>query len=435
MLKQVLPLSSILGIRFFGLFIVMPVLSVYALGLDGATPMLVGITMGAYALTQMFFQVPFGKLSDKIGRKTAIFFGLFIFFIGSVICSQSYDIITLMIGRFIQGAGAVSAVTSAMISDLVKEEQRTKAMSIMGGTIGISFIIAMLLSPILAASYSIHTLFDITAALVLVEMVILFAFVPTPPKVHHTYTASSSISEVLQDSNILIMSITNFLQKGVMTITFVITPIYFMKTYGWDKSELVYIYIPSLILAIFAMGAASVLAEVKGKFKFVLLFGIALFGIAYFIFGFIQGEVISIVAVTIFFIGFNMHEPIMQSLTSKYAKVHQRGLALGTFNMFGYAGTFIGGVVGGFGIVNLEILAIVIVVVSLFWLVLIAKMKDPARYKNIYVHYNELSDEEFIHLDKIDGIIEWYKNDTESLLIIKYDDVVVDEETIRGRIH
>lgn len=435
MLKQVLPLSSILGLRFFGLFIVMPILSVYALQLEGATPMLVGITIGAYALTQMFFQIPFGKLSDKIGRKVTIFFGLVIFFIGSLICANSSDIITLMLGRFIQGAGAVSAVTSAMISDLVKEEQRTRAMAIMGGTIGVSFIIAMLLGPILAASYSIHVLFYITAGLVVAEMVVLLTLVPTPPKVKHTYTASSTISEILQDKNILVMSITNFLQKAIMTITFVITPVYFMKEYGWDKSELVYVYIPSLILALFAMGFASVMAEKKGKYKLILIAGIVMFALAYAIFGFVKGSTISIVAVTIFFVGFNMHEPIMQSLTSKYAKVHQKGLALGTFNMFGYAGTFIGGVVGGFGIINLELLALIVLVIALLWLVLIAKMKDPARYKNIYVKYHELSEDEFMHLDSIEGIIEWYKNDTEELLIIKYDDVVINEETIRSKIH
>ena len=144
MIKSVMPLSFIIALRFFGLFIVLPVISVYALSLDGANATLVGIVVGGYALTQVVFQVPFGVMSDKLGRKGTIITGLLLFAIGSLICAIATDIYTLMLGRLLQGSGAIGAVVTAMISDLVKEHERSKAMALMGSFIGLAFAIAMI---------------------------------------------------------------------------------------------------------------------------------------------------------------------------------------------------------------------------------------------------------------------------------------------------
>ena len=165
MFKTVLPLSAILSLRFFGLFLVLPVLSAYALNLEGATPFLIGVIVGGYALTQAIFQLPFGVMSDKIGRKPTLLVGLVIFLVGSIICAVSTDIYTLMFGRFLQGAGAIGAVIPAMISDLVHEEQRGHAMALMGGTIAISFAAAMALGPVIAAFFGFSSLFWIAGAL------------------------------------------------------------------------------------------------------------------------------------------------------------------------------------------------------------------------------------------------------------------------------
>ena len=185
MFKTVLPLSAILSLRFFGLFLVLPVLSAYALTLDGATPFLLGVIVGGYALTQAIFQVPFGTMSDKIGRKPTILVGLVIFLVGSIICALSTDIYTLMFGRFLQGTGAIGAVIPAMISDLVTEEKRGKAMALMGGTIAMSFAAAMALGPVIAAHFGMASLFWITAVLAVVSMIVLFTNVPTPPRIRH----------------------------------------------------------------------------------------------------------------------------------------------------------------------------------------------------------------------------------------------------------
>ncbi|MBD3810466.1 MAG: MFS transporter, partial [Sulfuricurvum sp.] len=239
MFKTVLPLSAILSLRFFGLFLVLPVLSAYALNLEGATPFLIGVIVGGYALTQAIFQVPFGTMSDKIGRKPTLLIGLVIFLVGSIICAISTDIYTLMIGRFLQGAGAIGAVIPAMISDLVSEESRGKAMALMGGAIAISFAAAMALGPVIAAQAGFASLFWITAALAILSMVILFTKVPTPPRIRHIYHSQTTTRDILSDKNLLNMIIINGMQKGLMTIAFVLIPILLTKEgYGfdWDKA-------------------------------------------------------------------------------------------------------------------------------------------------------------------------------------------------------
>ena len=191
MIKSILPLSSIIALRFFGLFLVLPVLSVYAINLQGATTTLVGIVVGGYALTQMIFQIPFGVMSDKLGRKGTIITGLLLFAVGSIFCAIADDILTLLVGRFLQGAGAIGAVVTAMISDLVKEEQRPKAMAIMGMAIGMSFAASMILGPTIGSFAGVESLFYITTLIALGSIVVLVKAVPNPPKITHTYNGKA----------------------------------------------------------------------------------------------------------------------------------------------------------------------------------------------------------------------------------------------------
>ena len=438
MFKTILPLSLIVSFRFLGLFIVLPVISVYALSLPGSNPTLVGIVIGGYAITQMLFQVPFGIMSDKLGRKGTIITGLLLFIIGSIICAISTDILTLLLGRFLQGAGAIGAVVTAMISDVVREEQRPKAMALMGGSIAASFAIAMIAGPTIGGYAGIEALFWITALLGVISIYIIVKLVPNPPHVIHTYHNSSKLA-FLKNSEIMKMNITNFLQKGFMTFAFMIIPIVLIKTYGWELTDLWKVYIPAMVAGIFAMGPAAVLAEKKGKFKEVLLLGIVFFAISYYIIGGADSEMLFISGVIVFFIGFNMHEPIMQSLTSRYAKVHEKGKVLGLFNSFGYAGTFIGGFVGGLYfkeidgsfIQSLSEISIIIVYVSIGWLVLIVTLPNPLKKKNIYLPLEETNSNYYDKLDELNGCDEWYINNTEKIIIIKYDNSIVDELTIK----
>lgn len=433
MIKSVLPLSFIIALRFFGLFIVLPVLSVYALSLEGANGTLVGIVVGGYALTQVVFQVPFGIMSDKLGRKGTIILGLLLFAIGSLICALSTDIYTLMLGRLLQGAGAVGAVVTAMISDLVKEHERPKAMAVMGMFIGIAFAVAMLAGPLIGGYIGVEYLFYLTMVLALLSIVILATKVPNAPQITHTYNKKLKISDVLGNANINRMNITNFLQKGLMTFAFLVIPIILTKTYGWDLKELWYVYVPAMIFGILSMAPAAIIAEKKGKFREILALGILFFIISYLVIGFSTSATVFSVGVVIFFIGFNMHEPIMQSLTSKFAKVHQRGYVLGVFNSFGYLGTFFGGILGGiyFDKIDLPTLAIVIAVVCVLWAVLILTMPNPSKTKTIYLSLEEFKVNE-AGLSNNNLIDEWYINNTENIIAVKFNEQNISEEEIKN---
>ncbi|MCI0501721.1 MAG: MFS transporter [Epsilonproteobacteria bacterium] len=441
MFKQVLPLSLIISLRFFGLFIVLPVISIYTLSFAGATPQIVGIVVGGYAITQMIFQVPFGAMSDVFGRKGTIITGLLLFAIGSLLCAIATDLLTLLLGRFLQGAGAIGAVITAMISDLVKEEQRPKAMAIMGGMIGASFALAMGVGPVIAGFAGVQSLFWITVVLPLISIYIILKMVPDAPQVTHTYHDHSKFRFLLKNE-IIKMNITNFLQKGLMTFAFMIIPIVLTKSFGWALTDLWKVYVPALIAGVVSMGPAAMIAEKKGKFKEVLLIGIFFFALSYYLIGNGTTELAFIIGVLVFFVGFNMHEPIMQSLTVKYAKVHERGKVLGVFNTFGYAGTFIGGLLGGSYLVEVDgsfasslyDISMFIVIISIAWFILILMLPNPKKMSNSYFNIENLDENKYTILDTLDGVDEWYINNTEKLLIVKYNNTLVDEEIIRDTI-
>jgi len=422
MFKTVLPLSSIIGLRFLGLFLVLPVISIYALDLKGSDTLLVGIVIGGYALTQMIFQVPFGIMSDKLGRKGTIITGLLLFCIGSVVCALSPDIFSLMLGRFLQGAGAIGAVVTATISDVVKENERGKAMSLMGGTIAISFAISMMAGPIISAYFGIASLFWITAVAALIPIYVTIKWIPDPPKIAHTYNTKFKVSRILKDVSILKMMLNNFLQKGLMTFAFMIIPITLTKTYHWEFSELWKVYMPAMLGGLIVMGPAAMIAEKYGRFREVLVLGIICFGVAYFFMGKTATAGFFVLGVAIFFIGANMHEPIMQSLTSKFARVYERGAVLGVFNSCGYLGTFIGGILGGAFLqkINLSQISTAILVIVVIWAILIATMPNPAKKRAAYLKLSEISRDKLSSLASNDAIDEWYVNETEAIAVVKY---------------
>ncbi|MCX6073175.1 MAG: MFS transporter [Campylobacterales bacterium] len=440
MFKTVMPLSAILSLRFFGLFLVLPVLSVYGLTLAGATPLLIGITVGGYALTQAIFQLPFGIMSDKIGRKPTILIGLVIFLVGSIICAVSVDIYTLMFGRFLQGAGAIGAVIPAMISDLVSEEKRGHAMALMGGTIAISFAAAMGLGPVIAAQYGLSSLFWITAVLSILSMIVLFTNVPTPPRIRHIYHSSTNTRDILKDPNLLNMVIINGMQKGLMTVAFVLIPVLLIGTdkiegFDWVAADLWKVYVPALIAGLVAMGPAAVFGEKYNKPKQIFLISIVLFITAFTLMGFATQSWQFVMGVVSFFIAFNMMEPLVQSMISKFAKVHQKGAALGIANGFAYLMTFVGGLVAGLALQysNKETLAIALIIVSTLWLLWTMKLNNPIRFSHLYLPMDHVDEVKLNDLEH-EHIAEWYINETENLVVVKYRKEMMDEEAIKAKI-
>ncbi len=439
MMKQVMPLSLIIALRFLGLFIVLPVLSAYALTLDHSNALLVGIVVGGYALTQTIFQVPFGLMSDKIGRKKTLLIGLLIFILGSVVAALSTDIYTLMLGRFLQGAGAIGSVVTAMISDLVKEETRSHAMAIMGGTIAMSFAVAMIAGPLIGGYYGVDKLFWITAVLATTAILVLFTQVPNPPKIVHTYSEEESkMKHVFKDDSLVRMYITFLFHTGIMTMAFLIIPIVMTQSvddggFGWDKTELWKVYIPAMVMGVIAMGPAAVFGEKKDMGKEIFLLSIIMIAIGFALMGFATNATLFIVGVVFFFIGFNMFEPLLQSFVSKFAKVHQKGAALGVANSFAYFGAFLGGVIGGWLMHSYSrgTLASFVLVLCVAWFFWVMKLRNPGHRGNVYMEFDRYDREKLPALNEKEGIVEYYTNETEGIIVVKYDKDITDEDTIR----
>jgi len=436
MFKKVMPLSIILSLRFLGLFLVLPIISVYALSLDGATPILVGIVVGGYALTQAIFQVPFGNLSDKIGRKPTLLIGLLIFLVGSLIAAYATDIYTLMLGRFLQGAGAIGAVITAMISDLVEEEKRAKAMAIMGASIALSFAVAMGAGPILGAKYGVDTLFIITAILSILAIILLFTKVPTPPRIKHIYHEKSKTSDILKDPNLLNMIVINAMQKGLMTVAFVLIPIVLTSdAFNWQKSDLYMAYLPAMLFGLIAMGPAAIFGEKKNKPREIFLISIILFIVSFLIMALTSSSSIFIVGVVTFFIAFNMMEPLVQSMISKFAKVHQKGTALGISNSAAYFMTFVGGTSAGLllDLADRQTIGITMAVLSFIWLVWTFKLQNPIKHSHLFIDHNDVDETKLYALEH-EHIAEWYINDTENVVVVKYVSEDTSEKELKDKI-
>ncbi|MGB5507104.1 MAG: MFS transporter [Sulfurovum sp.] len=440
MIKQIIPLSLIVGLRFFGLFIVLPVLSIYALELEGATPFLAGLVVGGYALTQAAFQVPFGLVSDKIGRKKTLLFGLIIFIIGSVIAALSDNIYMLLIGRFLQGAGAIGSVVSAMVADLVKEEQRAHAMAIMGGTIALSFAAAMIIAPIVGGNWGIDKLFWITAILSVMAIGILFTAVPQPPTIVHSYAEEESkMVEVFKDKSLTRMYITFLFHSSIMTMAFFIIPLVMTQElteggFGWEKAELWKVYFPAMIFGFFAMAPAAIFGEKYGKGKEIFMISVSVIFLGFLAMGFASSAWVFVVGVVLFFIGFNMFEPLLQSFVAKFAKVHQKGAALGVANTFAYVGIFLGGLLAGWLMQHYDrsTLAVVVAIISVIWFIWVATMPNPNNRGNVYLSLDIFDRERVSSLTSHEAIVESYVNETENIAVIKYEKDMIDEDEIRG---
>lgn len=434
-IKKVWHLSLIIGLRFLGLFIVMSVLSAYALHLEGATPTLIGLAVGGYAFTQAALQVPFGVLSDKIGRKKAILIGLLIFAFGSVLAGVADNIYALLIGRFLQGAGAIGAVVIAMISDHVKEEERAHAMAIMGMVIALAFTFAMIFGPIVGGLAGVPVLFYLTAAMALLSILLLFTIVPDSPKItHHFDEEEAKVSSVFKDADLKRMYVTFLFHSSTMAVAFFLIPMVLKNSFHLPLDQFWKVYLPAVVFGIIAMGPAAVFGEKYNRGKEIFLISIATIALGFILMGFSSVLWLFGVGVTLFFIGFNMFEPLLQSFVSKFAKAHQKGAALGVANTFAYIGMGVGATLAGkvFEISSAAGVAVVVLVVSLFWAIWIAGMRNPGLRATLYLNKELFDFAKLSELKAKDGITDTYINETEGVLVIKYDKEKLEEDELRG---
>ena len=293
-----------------GLFMFLPVFSVHAHEYTGHTPLLIGVAIGIYGLTQGVFQIPFGVLSDRFGRKPIIAAGLLIFAIGSVVAALADDILGIVAGRALQGMGAVAAAVMALASDVTGETHRTRVMAVIGASIGAAFILALVLGPVVTQAAGISGLFWTTAALAVLAIALLFLGVPTPPRVAGSGRSPlAGLSIALRDGQMLRLNAGIFILHAVMIATFVALPIALRDRAGIDVADHWKVYVGVLLASIVFTVPLIVVADRRGRSRAVMLFGIVLLGASLAgIAGMPAGGVALLGCMVVYFTGFNTLE-------------------------------------------------------------------------------------------------------------------------------
>ena len=347
--RAVAALAGIFSLRMLGLFMFLPVFSVYAHEYAGHTPLLIGVAIGIYGLTQGLFQIPFGVLSDRFGRKPVIAAGLLVFALGSVVAALADDMMGIVVGRALQGMGAVAAAVMALASDVTGETHRTRAMAVIGASIGAAFVLALVLGPALTQAAGIAGLFWTTAALGVLAIVVLYLGVPTPPRVARSGKSPlRGLSIALRDGQMLRLNAGIFILHAVMIATFVALPIALRDRAGIDVSDHWKVYVGVLVASIVFTVPLIVIADRRERSRAVMLFGVVLLaaslaGLA----GMSAGDAALLGCMVIYFTGFNTLEASLPALVSRVAPMHARGAALGVYSSLQYLGAFVGGIVGG----------------------------------------------------------------------------------------
>lgn len=377
-------LAGIYGLRMLGLFLILPVFALYADDLAGATPLLIGVAIGAYGLTQAVLQIPLGMLSDRIGRKPVIYGGLAVFVLGSVIAALAESIELVILGRVIQGAGAVSAAVTALTADLTRDEVRTRAMAGIGASIGLAFGLALVLGPALARVWGLAGVFWSTAILAFGGILILWLVVPNPDHscVHRdAEPVAGQLLGVLRDGQLLRLDFAIFSLHVIMTALFLVIPLAIVEA-GVAADDHWTVYLPVLVLSLLSMLPFVVLAEAGGWMKPVYLGAIAALGLTCAAFApWSQHLLPLMILLTLFFTAVNLLESLLPSMVSKVARAGAKGTAMGVYSSSQFLGAFVGGALGGathhgFGAAGVFLLA---GGAALLWLLVAATMASPER--------------------------------------------------------
>lgn len=375
-------LGTVFSLRMLGMFMVLPVLTTYGMALQGASEALIGLAIGIYGLAQAIFQIPFGLLSDRIGRKPLIVGGLLVFVLGSVTAALSDSIWGIILGRALQGSGAIAAAVMALLSDLTREQNRTKAMAFIGISFGITFAIAMVLGPIVTHRLGLHALFWMIAGLATLGILLTLWIVPDSK--NHVLNRESGMvkgcfSKVLMAPALLKLNFGIMCLHIMLMSTFVALPGQ-LEAAGMKAADHWKVYLVTMVISFVAVLPLIIYAEVKRKMKRVFLFCIAILLIAEIVLwgsGPHLRELI--IGVQLFFLAFNLMEALLPSLISKEAPAGYKGTAMGIYSTSQFLGVAIGGSLGGWldGFFDAQTVFLMGALLATVWLLIAMTMQEP----------------------------------------------------------
>ena len=383
-LRAAASLAAVFSVRMLGLFMVYPVFAAFARHLTGATPYRIGIALGIYGLSQGLLQIPFGMLSDRIGRKTMIVLGLIAFGIGSVVAAGATSIGGMILGRLLQGAGAVGSVVLALVADLTAEKSRTKAMALVGVSIGFSFLLAIVTGPAIAGWIGVAGIFWLMALLALAGIAITLFVVPAPPRLQaqrRMKTVPALLGASLRNPDLLRLNFGIFALHAMLTASFLVVPALLRGTLAVSSSEQWRVYLPILLVSVAVMAPAIIVAERYRRLKGVLVGSVAAMAVSQFMLA-VGGRdtYVLLGALVLFFSGFNVMEASLPSLVTKTAPAGSTGTATGIYSSSQFLGIFAGGILGGWvhqaaGVAGVFFFAGSLAII---WLLVTAAMHGPA---------------------------------------------------------
>jgi predicted MFS family arabinose efflux permease len=384
-IRATLSLGSIFALRMLGLFLIMPVFSVHAVDLEGGDNLtLVGLAIGIYGLTQGLLQIPYGMAADRLGRKRVIVFGLVLFAIGSFIAAVADDIWLTIVGRFIQGAGAISAAVMALAADLTRDEHRTKTMAVIGASIGLVFALSLVIAPPLYRWIGMAGIFSLIGVLAIVAIWVVLAVVPREPAMHAHAGADlseASLRAVLRNPELVRLNLGMFVLHVVQTSLFVIVPRALVDAGGLDVERHWVVYLPVVLLSFVLMIPPLLAAEKRRRTRAVFLGSVAaLAAVQLWLVGWATSAWTIGFALLAYFVGFNLLEAMLPSLVSRVAAPRAKATALGVYNTMQAIGLFTGGVLGGWVAQHFSAEAVYVVngALLLVWLVVAWPMKAPS---------------------------------------------------------
>ncbi len=396
-IRAAISLAAIYMFRMLGLFMILPVFSIYARDLPDATPALIGLAISAYGLTQAVFQIPFGVWSDRFGRKPLIVIGLLMFAAGSVMAAVADSIYGIVAGRALQGAGAVAGVIMALAADLTQEEHRTKAMALIGISIGISFAFSMVAGPVLSGWIGVKGIFWSVAGLALLGIVVLYSAVPTPQRVRFhrdTEAQPARFSSVLTNPELVRLDFGIFTLHAILTATFVVLPLILRDELRMDTPDHWKIYLPVFVLSMVSMVPFVIVAEKKRQMKpvflsFILLTAAVDVGLA----GLTPTLLGLGTLLYLFFTGFNLLEATLPSMVSKVAPADLKGTAMGVYSTTQFLGAFVGGAGAGWiqGHYGIPAVFLFCAGIALLWLAVAFGMQKPRHLSSLMVNLGEIS--------------------------------------------
>ncbi|CAM3938571.1 MFS transporter [Rahnella bruchi] len=389
-------LGTVFSLRMLGMFMVLPVLTTYGMKLSGASETLIGIAIGIYGLSQAVFQIPFGLLSDRVGRKPLIVFGLVIFCIGSIVAASTESIWGVIIGRALQGSGAIAAAVMALLSDLTREQNRTKAMAFIGISFGITFAIAMVLGPIITHAWGLHALFWAIAVLTILGIIITLAVVPSPAT--HVLNRESSMvkgsfGKVLSNAKLLKLNFGIMCLHILLMSSFVVLP-QVMEHAGFPPSEHWRVYLVTMLTSFVAVIPIIIYAEKKRHMKQVFMGCVAVLLLAEIVLWSAGLHLWAVIAgIQLFFLAFNVMEAILPSLISKESPAGYKGTAMGLYSTSQFIGVAIGGSLGGYvyGHVGAGAVFLVCAAIAVVWLLVSSTMTEPPYVSSLRITLSELA--------------------------------------------